>query len=237
MLLLTEPQTWHHDASDRSSRRLGGGGRLRLGGLDCSDTGRVCGGDDLRERDLDQRAARRSVPARAAAAATRRACRGRARRPPAGTRQRQRFRPRQSRYYGSRTGSRSASPPRLCRRQCPIVQQGRRRGPGGVHSCAARFRRGRPPRARPRSRNHEGVRPAAPEVRPCRSPSRASQAHADESCWTPSIRSGQNILFADGSFFYLVAAAYYGPQRLQIREEVIAAASALYTGVSGLPPP
>ena len=55
--------------------------------------------------------------------------------------------------------------------------------------------------------------------------------------WTPSIGGGQNILFADGSFFYLVAAAYYGPQRLQIREEVIAAASALYTGVSGLPPP
>ncbi len=53
---------------------------------------------------------------------------------------------------------------------------------------------------------------------------------------TPGIGGGQNILFADGSFFYLVAAAYGSPQRLQIREEVITAASALYTRVSGLPP-
>jgi len=53
---------------------------------------------------------------------------------------------------------------------------------------------------------------------------------------TPGIGGGQNILFADGSLFSLVAAAYGSPQRLQIREDVIAAASALYTRVRGLPP-
>lgn len=90
--------------------------------------------------------------------------------PPAGVGQRQRFRQRQGRSDRGRPGSRSASPPRLCRRHRPIVQEGRRRGPGGVRNCAARFRRGRPHRARRRSRNHEGGCPTAREGRAVRRP-------------------------------------------------------------------
>ena len=53
---------------------------------------------------------------------------------------------------------------------------------------------------------------------------------------TPGIGGGQNILFAGASFFYFVGAAYEGLSGFQIREDVIAAASALYTRVSGLQP-
>jgi hypothetical protein len=55
---------------------------------------------------------------------------------------------------------------------------------------------------------------------------------------SPGLGGGHNIAFADGPFFYVVAAAYQGSeQRSRIRAEGIAAATDLYSRVSGLPPP
>jgi hypothetical protein len=55
--------------------------------------------------------------------------------------------------------------------------------------------------------------------------------------YSPGLGGGHNIAFADGPFFYVVAAAYEGSeQRPRTRAAVIAATTALYARVKGLPP-